>query len=86
MVEARRGSGGNAGEAKFSVYRESDAYVIPALLPSIATDMLLRGRPTLAGIVSLSNWIPFEELLAELSKRGVSVAECKNGEWQSVSL
>src|SRR2546421_5821805 len=42
---------------------------IPALLPSVATQMLLRGEVTCRGIVPLPDWLPRERFLEELTKR-----------------
>jgi hypothetical protein len=55
--------------------------VIPALLPSLATQMLLAGEVSHRGIVRLPDWLPRKRLLKELTKRGLRLAEKTDGPW-----
>jgi hypothetical protein len=48
--------------------------VIPAILPSVATQMILQGEITYRGIVPLPDWLPRDRFLAELTKRQVGMA------------
>lgn len=57
------------------------AEVIPALLPSLATQMLLAAKVSQRGIVRLSDWLPRERLTKELTKRGLRLAEKTDGPW-----
>ena len=57
-----------------SVFTADHGEVIPAFLPSLATQMLLRGEITCRGIVPLPDWLPRERFLEELSKRKLGMA------------
>jgi hypothetical protein len=81
LVEARAETSGEMREMKFAVFRQTDGHMIPALLPSIAARMILKGELSRSGIPHLGEWLPFERLLDELSARGVSVAY-HEGHWQ----
>lgn len=50
---------------------EESGEVIPAILPSVATQMILQGEVTCAGIVPLPDWLPRTRLTKELTKRQV---------------
>jgi hypothetical protein len=64
-----------------SVLSGEKGEVIPALLPSLATQMLLRGEVTCRGIVRLADWLPREKFVEELSKRRLKMAEKTEGTW-----
>jgi saccharopine dehydrogenase-like NADP-dependent oxidoreductase len=74
MVEV---SGRNHAETKMislSVFASEHGEVIPAILPSIATQMMLQGEVTHRGIVPLADWLPSERFVEELSKRRVKIS------------
>jgi hypothetical protein len=43
---------------------------VPAMLPAIAADLVVRGKITGNGIVPLPDWITRDRLAAELAARG----------------
>jgi hypothetical protein len=48
--------------------------VIPAFLPALATEMILKGEVRFSGIAPLSSWLPRERFNAELRRRGIKFA------------
>jgi hypothetical protein len=65
MVEV---SGQSHRSMSLSVFAAEHGEVIPALLPSLATKMLLQREITHRGIVSLPDWLPRKRLLEELDQ------------------
>ena len=63
------------------VFAAEHGEVIPALLPSLATQMLLGGEVSHRGIVPLPDWLPRERLLKELTKRQIRMAVETDGHW-----
>jgi hypothetical protein len=57
-----------------SVFAAEHGEVIPAVLPSLATQMILQGEITHRGIVPLPDWLPRERFMAELTKRHLTMA------------
>jgi saccharopine dehydrogenase-like NADP-dependent oxidoreductase len=57
-----------------SVYAEEHGEVIPAILPSVATQMIIRGEVSYRGIVPLPDWLPRKRFIEELTKRQVKIA------------
>ncbi len=57
-----------------SVFASEHGEMIPAILPSLATQLVLQGDVTHRGIVPLADWLPSEKLVEELSKRRVRMA------------
>ena len=57
-----------------SVFAEAHGEVIPAILPSLATQMILRGEVTCRGIVPLPDWLPRDRFEQELTKGKVRMA------------
>jgi hypothetical protein len=57
-----------------SVFAEEHGELIPAMLPSLATQMILQGEITHRGIVPLPDWLPRERFMAELTKRHLTMA------------
>ncbi len=78
MVEV---SGQNHRSISLSVLAAEHGEVIPALLPSLAAQMLLRGEVTHRGIVPLPDWLPRTKLLEELTKRHLKMAAKTEGTW-----
>jgi hypothetical protein len=71
-------SGRNHAESKMislSVFAGEHGEVIPAILPSLATQMILQGEVAYRGIVPLADWLPSERFVEELSKRRVRISE-----------
>jgi len=64
-----------------SVFTADHGEVIPAFLPSLATQMLLRGEITRCGIVPLPDWLPRQRFLQELSKRKLGMATKIHETW-----
>ncbi len=62
-------------EMCLSVFAEECGEVIPAILPSVATKMILEGDVASRGIVSLPDWLPRESFIEELRKRRVRIAQ-----------
>ncbi len=81
MVEV---SGKHNGEDRtmwLSVLSGEKGQVIPALLPSLAAQMLFRGEVTYRGIVPLPDWLSRQRFVEELSKRRLKMAEKTEGIW-----
>ena len=78
MVEV---SGQNQRSMSLSVLAAEHGEVIPPLLPSLATQMLLKGEITHRGIVPLPDRIPRKRLLEELTKRHLRMAAKTQGNW-----
>jgi hypothetical protein len=73
--------GENRESISLSVLAAEHGEVIPAVLPSLATQMLLRGEIAHRGIVPLPDWLPRKSLLDELTKRRLRMAVKTNGTW-----
>ncbi len=73
--------GENRRSMSLSVLAADHGEVIPAVLPSLATQMLLRGEIAHRGIVPLPDWLPRKSLLDELTKRRLRMAAKTNGIW-----
>ncbi len=56
------------------VFREENGETIPAILPGVATRMILDGELCFSGIASLPDWISFTRFASELGARGVRMA------------
>jgi len=66
-----RGSGQNNNADRnmcLSVFANETWEVIPSILPSLATQMILRGEIAYRGIVPLPDWLPHEKILEELNQ------------------
>jgi Saccharopine dehydrogenase NADP binding domain len=79
-----------AGETSRSfavgVTRAIDGQIIPAILPSIATQLLLDGVALPRGLVPLDDWLGFDALREELARRGVAVSTRADGhDWVPVT-
>lgn len=61
-------------EMCLSVFAEEHGEVIPAILPSVATKMILQGKIPCRGIVPLPDWLPRESFIEELKKRQVRIS------------
>jgi hypothetical protein len=57
-----------------SVFADKRGEVIPAILPSLATQMILQGEISYRGIVPLPDWLPRDRFTKELAKRHVRIA------------
>jgi Saccharopine dehydrogenase NADP binding domain len=57
-----------------SVFAEERGQLIPALLPSIAAQMILNGEVTGRGLIALPDWLPRERLIRELRKRRLQIS------------
>jgi Saccharopine dehydrogenase NADP binding domain len=68
-----------------SVFAADHGEVIPALLPSLATQMLLQGEIAHRGIVPLPDWLSRKRFLEELSKRHLRMAAKTEGTWSDCS-
>jgi len=56
-----------------SVVSESRGEIIPAILPSIAAQMVLNNEIATTGIVRLSHWLSRERFVDEMEKRQVAM-------------
>jgi hypothetical protein len=75
MVEVSGRNHGGPQMICLSVFASEHGEVIPAILPSIATQMILRGEMSCRGIVPLAEWLPRARFVEELSKRRVRISE-----------
>lgn len=84
MVEVSgKSNGGERTTMWLSVLSGENGQVIPALLPSLAAQMLLRGEVTCRGIVPLPDWLSRQKFVEELSKRRLKMAEKTEGIWMA---
>jgi hypothetical protein len=81
MVDVSGKNNGGDRTTWLSVLSAEKGQVIPALLPSIAAQMLLRGEITYRGIVPLPDSLSRERFVYELSKRGLKMVEKTEGIW-----
>ena len=83
MVEVSGKHGATARTIWLSVFAEEHGEIIPAILASIATEMILNGEIQGSGLAGLHDWLPKERFIAELKKRGVKIALRRggSGEW-----
>jgi hypothetical protein len=87
MVEVSPEEGNPSSTITTSVYTGEHGEVIPAILPSIATQMILKKEILDQGIVSLAHWLPKERFIEEFNKRDINVS-CRNainGDWTPIS-
>jgi hypothetical protein len=73
MVEVAGCSDSESHVETWCVFASEGGERIPAILPAIAAEMVLRGEITGSGIVPLPDWIAPDRLLAELAARGIKV-------------
>ena len=85
MVEVSGQTHAGARKMWLSVFAGENGEVIPALLPSVATQMLLRGEVTCRGIVPLPDWLPRERFLEELTKRRLRMGAKSDGTWLALN-
>jgi hypothetical protein len=74
MIEVSGQDNQAARKMCLSVLAIEHGEVIPAILPSVATQMILQGEITYRGIVPLPDWLPRDKFLSELTKRQVGMA------------
>jgi saccharopine dehydrogenase-like NADP-dependent oxidoreductase len=74
VVEVSGQERGKTRTIWLSVFADEHGEVIPAVLPSLATQMILQGEINYRGIVPLSDWLPRERFARELAKRKLSMA------------
>ena len=80
MVEVSGYSGDQQRGETWCVFAGEGGERIPAILPAIAADMVLRKEIVANGIVPLPDWITRDRLVAELAARGISVVRSKGAE------
>jgi hypothetical protein len=84
MVEVTGYSGNERRCETWCVLAGEGGERIPAVLPAIAADMVLRGEITGNGIIPLPDWITRDRLVAELAARGIKVeVRSEGGEWHT---
>jgi len=74
MVHVIGNPNGRNTEWITSVHTETHGEVIPALLPSIATQMILRDEIPQKGIVPLNGWITHDRFVKEFRKRNIEIS------------
>ena len=80
MVEVSGYSGDEQRSETWCVFAGEGGERIPAILPAIAANMVLRKEIVANGIVPLPDWITRDRLVAELAARGISVVRSKGAE------
>lgn len=68
---------------QWSILRAERGEIIPAFLPSLAAQMILRDELHIKGLVDLSTWLPYPRFRDELAKRDIRLAtiEADNQDW-----
>jgi hypothetical protein len=79
MVEVTGYLGNEGLSETWCVFADEGSERIPAMLPAIAADMVLRGEITGKGIVPLPDWITRDRLVAELAAREIRVVVRSEG-------
>ncbi len=79
MIEVTGYSGNERRSETWCVFAGEGGERIPAMLPAIAADMVLRGEITGNGIVPLPDWITRDRLVAELATRGIRIVVRSEG-------
>jgi len=74
MVEVSSSEPGLSQTVAMCAFAAQHGEVIPAILPSIAAQLILKGHLNYGGVVPLNDWIPQRALVEELSKRNVTLA------------
>jgi Saccharopine dehydrogenase NADP binding domain len=84
MVEVTGYSGNERCVETWCVLAGEGGEHIPAIVPAIAAEMVLRGEITGKGVVPLPDWITRDRLVAELAVRGIRVVvRSQDGEWHA---
>ena len=60
-------------QMEMSAFAGTRGEIIPAILPSLAAQMILANEVNFSGIATLSDWLPKERFIEEFRKRGVEV-------------
>jgi hypothetical protein len=81
MVEVSAHNDDASRSISLGVFAVEHGEVIPAILPSVATQMILRGEITAKGIVPLPDWLPSQRFVDELTKRQVNISMKVDGSW-----
>jgi hypothetical protein len=79
IVEVSGQDHGKDRNMSLSVFAAEHGEIIPAMLPSLAAQMILQGEITHRGIVPLPDWLPRERFMAELTKRHLKMAARTDG-------
>ena len=74
MVEVCGSHGTRVKKESMSVFAERRGEVIPAILPSVAAQMIVNEEIKYGGIVPLPDWLDQERFISELQKRQVKLA------------
>ena len=74
---------GDGRDISLSVFAEERGEIIPAILPSLAAQMILQGEVDFRGIVPLPDWLTREKFTEELANRRVRIAERRDGAWSN---
>jgi len=80
LVEISGWAGGAARTVRYCVYKEHGGEIIPAVLPAIAAQAVLRGEARAWGVVPLPDWIDARQLRSKLAARGVQLTVQTDGE------
>ncbi len=60
-------------QVQWCVYKEERGEIIPAFLPAVATQLILSGDLTEAGVVPLDAWLPYDRFAQELAGRSINL-------------
>jgi Saccharopine dehydrogenase NADP binding domain len=74
IVEVVTADGPSSRRFAVAITKQQDGHIIPAILASLAAQLLLGEAPAPRGIVPPPDWLPFEALQVELVRRGVTVS------------
>ena len=81
MVEVSGHRDGATRNVSLSVFALEHGEVIPAILPSLAAQMILQGEVTGKGIVPLPDWLPSRRFVDELTKRRINISVKTDRDW-----
>jgi hypothetical protein len=85
MVHASDGQA-NPVTAWWAAFREERGEIIPAILPSIAAQMILNRGLRFSGLAPLPDWLSRERFIEEMTKRQVKLATKSNGDsWTGIN-
>ena len=81
MVEVSGHCDGATRNISLGVFAVEHGEVIPAILPSVATQMILQGEISAKGIVSMPDWLPRQRFVDELTKRRINISVKTDRNW-----
>ena len=84
MVEVSGKGPDGSRKILMSIFAEQHGEIIPAILPSVAAQMILQQKIPFSGIVPLPEWLSRETLAHELTKRQAKIVINRGEGWTDI--